>query len=415
VLPAYVALVPLDKNSSVPADELREVAAALQQQVVRHLGPIWGVAGTVSAFASLEDLPPGYLPLAVTQSPLPLHRHGFHFMMGGLPFGVVEYADDGSWTVAASHELLEMLCDPFAQRSVLGPSLADVKDAAINPQDEKTGARASKPVIEGESGYTRQGLVNYLVEVCDPCEESTYRIGDIRVSDFVTPGYYDTRGASPAPYSFLGRVTTQLGILKGGSIAWRPLLPQSLVYQATTSESEDSDKPGSPTSGSDLSEVLPENLEIRKVLDGTSGLSIGAQRSPRRPDRLGPGRDYHTTQTSWSTAGDVVRGDLEALLKHLQFLSTHQPPSTDEVIGLLEDLLKDGGGWDEFARDANVRTAVLGRIGVDSSHAEEPESLERKEYEKVLIYLREQKKVAGIFGPDLASNDLALWLCMQIG
>jgi len=410
VIPTYVALVPLERNSKIPVDHLRQVAAALQTQVVRDLGPVWGVAGTVSAFAQMEDLPPGYVPLAITEAGLPLHRRGFHFMMGGLPFGVVHH--DDSWTAAASHELLEMLCDPFAQRSVLAPSLADAKDDAISA----TSVTGKTSVIDGEEAgsYVRQGLVNYLVEVCDPCEDSTYEINGVTVSDFVTPGYYDTRGTSPAPYSFLGRVQSPLGVLEGGSIAWRPLLPQSLVYQA----SADSSSAGGSTAtsgGRTLKEVPPEGLQISKVIDGTSGLSVGSQRSPGRPATLGPGRRYHTTHTSWKAASSSVRDDLNALLKYLASRAKHQPPTIDEVIALLENLLKPGGDWSNFSCEHKVRQRELKKIGLDAPQSTSKKVLKREEYEKVLTYLKEQKTVAGIFGPDLAGNEAALWLCMQIG
>jgi hypothetical protein len=413
VLPTYVALVPLEQNSNIPLDHLREVAAALQTQVVRDLGPVWGVAGTVSAFAQIEDIHQGYVPLALTKADLPLDRHGFHFVMGGLPFAVVQYQDDGTWTLAASHELLEMLCDPFAQRAVLAPSLADTKDDAITA----AGTTGTNSVIVGEDpgSYARQGLVNYLVEVCDPCEESTYEINGVTVSDFVTPGYYDTRGTSPAPYSFRGRVNSQLGVLDGGSISWRPLLPQSLVYQASAG-SPYASKASTATPGSAvLNEVPAENLQIQKVVDGTSGLSIGSQRSPNRPAALAPARTYHTTHTSWNAASASIRDDLNALLEYLAFISTNQPPTIDEVIALLQNLLKQGGAWSTFESNPTFRQSELKKLGLNVSGVNLHKRLDRTEYEKVLSYLQEQKTVAGIFGPDLAGNEAALWLCMQIG
>ncbi|MBV9338166.1 MAG: hypothetical protein JO243_19940, partial [Solirubrobacterales bacterium] len=74
VFPTYVALVPLEEDGADLLDELIEVAAALQIQVTRDFHPVWDVSAAVVPFATLEDVPPTYVPLAVTTKPLPLHR-----------------------------------------------------------------------------------------------------------------------------------------------------------------------------------------------------------------------------------------------------------------------------------------------------------------------------------------------------
>lgn len=402
MLPTYVGLVPLETPTTISPDRLGNVAAALQAQVVSDFGPVWGIAAVVSAFATLEDLPPGYLPLVVTTNDLPRHRRGFHLMMGGLPFGIVRYDDkDGGWTVAASHELLEMLCDPFAQRTALGPSLSD------NKNDQLTAAgKGGDRVIEGDTNpYVPQGFVNYLVEVCDPCEESTYEINGVTVSDFVTPSYYDTRGSSSGPYSFRGGIKSQLGVLEGGSISWRPLLPQALVYQAEAEHIKREGAAAGPRG--ELEEVSPAELKIRKVVDGSSGLAVASQKSAQRAATLARGRKYHTTYTAWSTAGSAVRADLHELLAYLKLSATHRPPSIDEIIAFLEKITKD---YVNFKRDPTKELAALG-LKVDG----ETKVPTLKRYKEILSYLKQQKKAAAIFGPDLSGQDTALWLCMQIG
>ncbi len=411
MLPTYVALVPLEQRSAIPIDRLREVATALQVQVVSDLGPLWGVAAVVSAFERLEDLPPGYLPLAITTSDLPLHRRGFHFTLGGLPFAVVQYDEQQDWTVAASHELLEMLCDPFAQRTALGPSLADKKNRHVNPPGTGRGSRTE--VVAGDRGaYTEQGLVNYIVEVCDPCEGSTYEINGVTVSDFVTPGYYDTRGASSGPYSFRGGITSQLGVLEGGSISWRVLLPQTLVYQAEAGADDDTGTAETAQPDDGPKEVHAAKLQISKVVDGSAGLSVASQRSAKRGAALALNRGYHTPPVSWAKAGRAVRGDLKALLKYLQYTTNHQPPSIDEIIAFLERITKDEDSYQAFKSDPQAELDKLG-LTVDAEKlADVPSS---KRYGEILTYLKKQKRVAGIFGPDLSGEDTALWLCMQIG
>ena len=93
---------------------------------------------------------------------------GVHLDKKGQPFSLVEAGN--SWSLTASHGVLEMLADPFGNRLIAGPS-------------PKSG----------------QGRVEFLVEVCDPSEDSAnaYTVNDVLVSDFYTPPTL-TRWRAPA-------------------------------------------------------------------------------------------------------------------------------------------------------------------------------------------------------------------------
>ena len=412
MLPTSVALVPLENPSKVTLAELTQVSTALQTQVNRDLKKAWDVSAVITPFATLEEVPPEFFPLAVTEHPLPLHRHGFHFTMGGLPFGLVEYGKDLS--IAASHELLEMLCDPWGQRTASAPSLADARADALKAA-AAGGKRATgrRTVIKGDrSAYTPQGPVNYMIEVCDPVEDSTYEIDRVAVSEFVTPNYYDTRTRSRPPYSNQGSISKPLEVLEGGSLSWRTRLPHTLIYQARTKEK--SERAGGAKAGGSRvpSPVSPVDLEISKILDGASRLSIDSQRSGRRARRGGASRPV--ANGSPTNAAEAFRQDVTALLDWLRFQIRERPPSLDEIIELLERLDKDAAFWRKFSKDPTVRERELGRIGVKLEKV--PASAgTRNNYRLVLRYLREQKKVSGIFGPDLMEPGIALWMCMQIG
>jgi hypothetical protein len=99
-----------------------------------------------------------------------------------------------SWSLTASHEMLEMLADPFGKR-----------------------------VIPGKSPKPDQGRVEFLVEVCDPCEGDAfaYTVNDILVSDFITPHFYDPKQADGVRYSFTGAIKEPRQILQDGYISWR--------------------------------------------------------------------------------------------------------------------------------------------------------------------------------------------------
>lgn len=188
MLPIHVALVA--EKSQITMDELSEVAAALQKQVTRDFGPIWSVTGDVTAFGSLEQLPLDYWPIII-EDDIGMNALGVHEDNKGQPFSLVKYGDD--WSLTASHECLEMLCDPFGRRLVAGQS----------PEDG-------------------QGRVQFLVEVCDPCEadEFAYSINGVTVSDFYTPHYFDPVTSTGVRYSFNNSLTQPREVNTGGYLSW---------------------------------------------------------------------------------------------------------------------------------------------------------------------------------------------------
>src|SRR5207237_9402940 len=64
--------------------------------------------------------------------------------------------------------------------------------------------------------------VEYLVEVCDPCEADTlaYSVNRIRLSDFITPHYYDPDGSTGVRYSFRGHIQSPHMVLQGGYVSF---------------------------------------------------------------------------------------------------------------------------------------------------------------------------------------------------
>src|SRR5205814_1452025 len=123
---------------------------------------------------------------------------GYHEDSDGQPFAVIEFEKE-NWSLTASHELLEMIADPFGRRMRAG----NLPDQAI--------ALGLQP--------TR---VRYLVEVCDPCESEkfSYEVNGIMVSDFYTPNFFDPVTASGVRYSFSGAIDAPRKVLEGGYLSW---------------------------------------------------------------------------------------------------------------------------------------------------------------------------------------------------
>ena len=145
----------------------------------------------VSSFSTLDDVPIGYWPIIVEDDIHVSGAAGVHEDQDKQPFALVQYSS--SWSLTASHECLEMLGDPFGNR-----------------------------VIAGESPKKGQGRVEFLVEVCDPCEavNFSYRCNGVVVSDFYTPNYFDPVKSAGTRYSFGGHITAPRQVLKGGYLSW---------------------------------------------------------------------------------------------------------------------------------------------------------------------------------------------------
>ena len=185
----YIALVSETDNVSV--SDVCIASAALQKQVMRDFAPVWEQNGTVDPFVKLEDVPLGYWPIMIRDDIGFAGAAGIHLDEDGQPFGLVQFSK--SWQLTASHEILEMLGDPFGNR-----------------------------VIAGQSIKPGQNRVDYLVEVCDPSEAAQfgYNVNNIRVSDFYTPHFFDPVKASGVRYSFTSAITKPRDVLKGGYLSW---------------------------------------------------------------------------------------------------------------------------------------------------------------------------------------------------
>lgn len=183
-----VALV--SETRKITFSGLSRVAAALQKQATRDLAPIWEIKATVDAFARVDDVPVGYWPVLITEKDLG-NAAGVHQDHQGQPFALVKY--DYGWSLTASHECLEMLVDPFGNR-----------------------------LVAGQSPKKGQGRVEFLVEVCDPSEDTpyAYRVNGALVSDFYTPHYFDPVAAPGVRYSFDGAINAPRQVLKGGYLSW---------------------------------------------------------------------------------------------------------------------------------------------------------------------------------------------------
>lgn len=184
-VPVHVAIVDRTRRRG-----LTRVAAALSQQAGDFI-TAWRLHYTVTvAVHSKGTVDPGTWTLELQDGLDEPGAAGYHSDNHHQPYARIDVTA-GDWTVTASHELLEMLGDPF------GSSLHT----------------AAAP-----TGWDGPARVKYLREVCDPCEATSYDTGGVAVSDFILPAYY--RSTAHGPVSFAGGVTRPQQVAEGGYISW---------------------------------------------------------------------------------------------------------------------------------------------------------------------------------------------------
>jgi hypothetical protein len=195
VVTRHIAIINESENLS-PSD-VAKAAAAVQKQVTNDFGPVWDVSATIDVFPALDDMPQGYWPVVVRDD-IGINVPGVHLSDGGEKAFALLLFTGGRWTKTLSHEILDLLADPFGKTFLTGPSV-----------------RAD------------QGTVEYLVEVCDPCQSDDcgYLANGVLVSDFVLPAFY--KGFGPRRYSFAGHLDQPRTVRPFSYMTWRdPLSDQ---------------------------------------------------------------------------------------------------------------------------------------------------------------------------------------------
>jgi len=242
--PAAPVIAFINQTSKTTDAEIAKVAAALSRQVKEDFAPFHGK--TVSAVVAVpkgQKPPPGSWWMVFTDTSDEAGALGYHDLTNeDLPLGKVfvetTKADGGVWSVTASHEILEMLADPYL-----------VKTACIQTE------RSSKL---------------YAWEVCDACEADTlaYLIDGVLVSDFVTEAWFDPTNKH-GPFDFKGHIRSALQLLHGGYISVMDLSRAGDWKQITAARDGHSIASGPSTRKADYHERA----------------RVGSRREKRRADR----------------------------------------------------------------------------------------------------------------------------------
>jgi hypothetical protein len=194
-----IALVLEGASSLVSLGYVARVADALKRQISEDFAPEWGIDGGVSPFEHLADAPEGYGIIELV-STLDDGLEGYHRIdPNATPHAFVR-VDNAHWSVAASHECLEMLADP-------------------------TGTMLRRALAPNSSN----SYVDYLVEICDPCQHLNYSYtlqDGIALSDFYGQDFFDSFSTPGGQYSITNSLKGPRRVLPGGYVCFRDVSGQ---------------------------------------------------------------------------------------------------------------------------------------------------------------------------------------------
>lgn len=151
-------------ESSLSDTDIADVCPSWQAQIDQDFEPAWGIGAKLHVIAKGGKPLPGHWWMGMFDNSDQAGALGYHDMTSeGLPFGKAFYLTDKQynedWRVTMSHELLEILADPWINLTALF---------------QKTNATGT--------------LVAY--ETADPTQGDTYDKLGHPVSNFVYPAYF---------------------------------------------------------------------------------------------------------------------------------------------------------------------------------------------------------------------------------
>jgi len=133
-------------------EQVEAVLPALQRQVSQNFGAYWDLGCTLQFLPKNGTLAAGWWQMVVMDDPDQAGALGYHEMSSrGTPLGKVFAGLDlrlgASWTVTLSHELLEMLADPW------------INWCAQSPEGKIYALEVCDAVEADESGYEIDGVL----------------------------------------------------------------------------------------------------------------------------------------------------------------------------------------------------------------------------------------------------------------
>jgi hypothetical protein len=192
--------------------------------------------------------------------------------------------------------------------------------------------------------------VEYLVEVCDPCQTITYLIDGVLVSDFVTPDYYSPYATDGLRYSFTGKISGPRTVAPGGYITWRTPGSEAIFQQRDPWTA--SNKPKQIGGFNLLS-----GLSLREYVDSadTPALAMYRKNFPDKKTMTAAAKAYGASKDAAKTYGRALRRDIGNLFP-VGYDPRTTPDDRVDLVDILERLANDPKFYKAYK--ANPRAAI---------------------------------------------------------
>ena len=198
VRPPGPTIAIINHATVVNADQVQHAVAALQQQLNNDFAPVWGTTARLRIITDTSQMGTYDWLMAVADDTDQAGALGYHDLTDqGQPVGFVFAKTDAdfnlSWTVTLSHEILEMLMDPYISNVVFN-------------QTDNTGGKL------------------YAFEMCDAVEDDSlgYQINGVLLSNFVYPAYFESFRQN-AKYDHQHKLTAPFSLATGGYMSVFPI------------------------------------------------------------------------------------------------------------------------------------------------------------------------------------------------
>jgi hypothetical protein len=208
----------VNESTITPDAQVQALVPVLQKQVTGDFGPLWDVEAKITFYPKATPPPPEAWQLVILDTSDQAGALGYHDLTAsnkplGKVFAMSDQQAGDKLSVTVSHELLEILADPYINLTVQN--------------------------IDG---------LFYAYEVCDAVEDDSlgYVIDGVTVSDFVLRSWFIP--GFQGPTSFKGRINGAFNLAPGGYIgfydpkagAWN----QKTNWQKMTYAGQVAPKPG---------------------------------------------------------------------------------------------------------------------------------------------------------------------------
>ena len=176
-------------GSGADASALPRIAAVLQRQANEHAAPAWNLEQCMVRVA--PSAPPGSRMIGLFADADQPGALGYHDMTAaGVPlakvFPKLDAQDGANLSTTISHELLEMLVNPYLARA------AQASDGKF-----------------------------WTLEICDAVERDEYEIDGVKVSNFVLPSYFEPPSVlGGVRFDYLGLLAAPWTCRPGGYGQW---------------------------------------------------------------------------------------------------------------------------------------------------------------------------------------------------